>query len=395
MIGLHDAKLRWLRAIGNLKADPSGAFSAFTGVVMDITDSYLSARKIADAEEDLRMAIESGELSTWRLEQTTGVITATDRFFKLFGFNHDDEISYQAVLERVETDYQPLIRESFATSFNDNTAFKVEFPLNNQFGDGKVRWVRSVGKVLRDGKNGTHISGIMADITEQKMDDIRKNDFIGMVSHELKTPLTSLSAYIQLVTSMVKGGENRIISNALDKANIQIKRMGNMINGFLNVSRLESAKLEIDKSNFDIAKLIDDVIQDISLTTSSHQIQFKTHNALIINADKEKIGSVINNLISNAIKYSPLGKEIIISFDVLGEKVRVGVSDQGIGLSQHDKAKVFDRFFRAENKQAKFIAGFGIGLYLSAEIVRRHEGEIWVDSEIDQGSTFYFSLPTV
>jgi len=161
----------------------------------------------------------------------------------------------------------------------------------------------------------------------------------------------------------------------------------------LNVSRLESAKLLIDKKNFNLHDLIDDVVKETALTVSTHTITIQKCDDVIVNADADKIGSVITNLISNAVKYSPKGKTIEIKCELAGDKVHVGVKDEGLGLSPEDKAKVFDRYFRVESSNTRHISGFGIGLYLSAEIIRRHNGEIWVESETDKGSTFYFSLP--
>jgi signal transduction histidine kinase len=113
----------------------------------------------------------------------------------------------------------------------------------------------------------------------------------------------------------------------------------------------------------------------------------------LIQADHDKIGSVITNLISNAVKYSPKGKEIDIKCEVIGNRAQVSVKDEGMGLKPQDREKVFERYYRVESGHTQQISGFGIGLYLSAEIIRRHGGEIWVESESGIGSTFYFSLP--
>lgn len=233
----------------------------------------------------------------------------------------------------------------------------------------------------------------MLNITEQKEDEQRKNDFIGMVSHELKTPLTSLTGVLQLADRRLKSNDDTFLAGAMDKANIQVKRMSSMINSFLNVSRLESAKLLIDKHQFDLQELIEEIVNDTKLTVSSHTIEFINLNSIMVNADRDKINSVITNLISNAIKYSPEGKLVKVESSVTGNSVHVSIKDEGIGLSLQDKDKVFDRYFRVENKHTQLISGFGIGLYLSAEIVHHHNGKIWVESESGKGSTFYFSLP--
>lgn len=392
VIGFHDNRLRWLRAIGNLKADPSGAFSAFTGVVMDITDQYLAAEKIEHAEESLRMAIESGELATWYLDEKLGTITASERFNEMFGFWREEEVPYDAAVNQILPEYRQIVLDAVAASFATGAHFNVEYPVIG-FRDRKQRWVRSVGKLVVDEKNGNYITGVMADITEQKMDDIRKNDFIGMVSHELKTPLTSLNAIVQFAGIKLKTSDDQFLIDAMAKAHGQVKKMSAMINGFLNISRLESGKIHIEKQDFDIEALVNDVIEETKLTVSTHLIHFAKCPPIRVKADRDKIGSVISNFISNAIKYSPRGKNIDISCITENDQVIVSVKDEGMGIKREDLDKIFNRYYRVETNYTRNISGFGIGLYLSSEIIERHGGKVWAESESGVGSTFYFSLP--
>jgi two-component system sensor histidine kinase VicK len=251
-----------------------------------------------------------------------------------------------------------------------------------------------MGKLYPDAEgNLSHFSGIVIDITEQKIDELRKNDFIGMVSHELKTPLTSLTAIVQMLYGKSKQNDDAFTTSALDKANTQVKKMSNMINGFLNVSRLESGKILIDKQNFVLNDLLKDMIGEIRLTVFSHVIYLLPSDPIHVNADQDKIGSVISNLLSNAVKYSPKGKTIEVKCHVTDNMVQVSVKDEGMGIKPHDTERLFERYYRVESNHTQHISGFGIGLYLSSEIIKRHNGSIWVDSESGVGSTFHFSLP--
>lgn len=166
-----------------------------------------------------------------------------------------------------------------------------------------------------------------------------------------------------------------------------------MINGFLNVSRLESGKIVIDKSNFDVDDLIREVLAEAELTTTSHHFIFEPCAQTTVNADRDKISSVISNLISNAVKYSPKGKVIKIKCELLPNHAQVSVQDEGMGIKQQDLGKLFERYYRVATTHTQHISGFGIGLYLSAEIIHRHEGRIWAESESGVGSTFYFTIP--
>lgn len=219
----------------------------------------------------------------------------------------------------------------------------------------------------------------------------QKNDFISMVSHELKTPLTSISAYVQLMQN--RSLTDLFIVNTLDKVQKQIRKMSSMITSFLNVSRLESGEIHLNLSHFDLDKLISDLVEDLRLVHPANQINYAADKPKLIYADKDKIDSVISNLISNAVKYSDQGSTVSVQSEALENEVHVAVADNGIGIQAHDLEKLFDRFYRVENQQTKTISGFGIGLYLSAEIINLHHGKIWAESTYGAGSTFHFSLP--
>lgn len=392
VIGFHDQKLRWLRAIGNLKADPSVAYSAFTGVVMDITQQHLAAEKIEHAEENLRMAMESGELAVWHFNENTGNIVASPRFYELFGLEFQEEVAINIVMNQIDSEYHEVVKDIVNSSFTKGTDLNLEYSIHG-FNDGKQRWIRSIGKFVKDEKNGNYITGVIADITEQKMDDIRKNDFIGMVSHELKTPLTSLKGYIQVLLNKLKQREDTFAAGMLERANVQVSKMTSMINGFLNVSRLESGKIYMQPQVFDISNLIKEVKEEFFTTISSHTLVFEPIESILIDADKDKIEQVIHNLISNAIKYSPANSVINVSCIKKNNQVRVSVKDQGMGITRNNLSKIFDRYYRVEGDQMFSISGFGIGLYLCKEIIQRHHGEIGAESEFGKGSTFTFTLP--
>lgn len=166
-----------------------------------------------------------------------------------------------------------------------------------------------------------------------------------------------------------------------------------MINGFLNISRLEAGKIQLNKYAFYLDELVKENIADAELLSATHKIFFKSYEPVSVFADRDKIESVLSNLISNAIKYSPLGKQIEICCKVTDASAIISVKDQGMGIQPENIPRLFDRFYRVESNQMQLISGFGIGLYLSAEIIQHHNGKIWVESEPEKGSVFYFSLP--
>ena len=445
----NDSELIWIRSLGKVTADQHKGISTFAGVVMDITDliktrhaeqrlndqlfeinealtgsnveltasveksaainkylTNLNKELIATQERlevsndslgsvtnNLQRAIDLASIDIWKVDLTTGLLTITERTRKLHGIAPDVPFDFHQSLELITPSQRAGVAATIKEAIDRNNHFTVQYQIEPLDGE-KPRWMNSSGQVYKNA-NGEPISmsGIMMDITEQKADEQRKNDFIGMVSHELKTPLTSLSAYIQMLQAKAIKGEDGLFINALNKSNIQVKKMNKMINGFLNLSRLESGKIQINKNQFDIVDLLREIIDETVVMVSSHVISFSPCAPIIINADRDKISSVITNLVSNAVKYSPTGTTIEITCIVNKHDIKVSVADEGVGIAPEDSSKLFERYYRVQNSKTDIISGFGIGLYLSAEIVQRHSGKIGVDSEPGKGSNFWFTLP--
>lgn len=391
VIGFHDQRLRWLRAIGNLKADSSGTFSAFTGVLMDITDQYLAGADIRRAEESLRMAVDAAGLGTFQIGVDDRVFTYSPKLKEFFGFYPDEFMSYEAAVSQVHPDFRDLLAANVERAFSENARFDMEYPIIG-FHDEKLRWVRAIGEIQqKEGKE--YFTGVIHEITEKKLDEIRKNDFIGIVSHELKTPLTSIKTYIQLMQAKFSTTEDDFLSKILEKADLQINKMTTMINGFLDISRLESGKIHINRQLFDLSDLLKAAEEETTATVDSHITVFAPIRSVQVNADRDKIEQVIHNLISNAVKYSPAGSTIRISCTSDDTFAYVSVKDQGKGIKPEDIAHIFDRYYRVEGEEMQSISGFGIGLYLCSEIINHHHGSVWVESEVGAGSDFIFSLP--
>ncbi|RYZ30338.1 MAG: PAS domain-containing sensor histidine kinase, partial [Sphingobacteriales bacterium] len=258
--------------------------------------------------------------------------------------------------------------------------------------DGQYRWLLVDGSIrlYNDGSFAGYISAGV-DITDLKEDEQRKNDFINIVSHELKTPLTSAMAYVQVSKAKSSELKDELTGVMLTRTEKQLRKMSSMINGFLNVSRLESGKILIEKQRFNMATLMKEIEEETVPLNPSHSIVFEAVQELWVAADRDKIGQVVTNLISNAIKYSRTGSHIHIACTRCEDVMMCSVTDEGIGISKEDAERVFERYYRIDTGTP--VSGFGIGLYLSNEILMRHGGRIYVESEPGKGSTFYFCLP--
>jgi PAS domain S-box-containing protein len=392
-----DGTIHWVRTTGKVFYDDNQVPLRMLGTIKDITEQKHMLDELLKSEESLRLATEAAELGTFDMDVVNHSLVWDHRCRELFGITNNDPVSYEnTFLLGLHPDDREKTDDAVCRALNkkiSNGDFDVEYRTIG-VEDKKLRWVRAKGKVMFNEQDmPLRLIGAVLDITENKQNELKKNDFIAMASHELKTPLTSLKAYIQLLLSNARRTGDSFLVNALEKSDSQISKMTKLIHGFLDLSKLETGKLTLNMEVFDITKLIEEIISDSRPISQGHDIVFENRSVININADREKIGQVISNFISNAIKYSPKNTSVVIELTTEDNSVKVEVKDNGIGIKQTDQPNIFQRFYRVENENTKGFSGFGIGLYLSAEIINLHNGKIGVSSEEGKGSTFYFTLP--
>jgi len=218
----------------------------------------------------------------------------------------------------------------------------------------------------------------------------RKDNFMNMASHEFKTPITSMKAFTELrLREVQKNNDVKGIEH--NKRMLKdLNRLTGLINNMLDISRFGAKKLILDPTIFDLNQLILECIEEISVTNKTHKIVY-TETPIMLNADRYRIEQVITNLISNAIKYSPDAKEVVVSCRTEKKYVTFSVQDFGIGIPSNVKDKIFDRFYRTRNADKNY-PGLGLGLFISREIVRAHGGDIWYKTRAGKGTTFYVKL---
>jgi PAS domain S-box-containing protein len=218
----------------------------------------------------------------------------------------------------------------------------------------------------------------------------KKDEFIGLASHELKTPLTSITGYLQIIKRLKT---DEISQKFVEKSIQQVKKLTSLVNELLDVSKIEAGQLQLAIENFDIKPVVAGAIELIQHSNNNYDISLNTDiDSLMITGDPHRIEQVLVNLLTNAIKYSPGANKIEVSLARVGNKVNIGIKDFGIGIAADKLTKIFSRFYRIEGVSPN-ISGLGIGLYLSHEIITRHKGKLWAESEPGKGSTFWISLP--
>lgn len=260
--------------------------------------------------------------------------------------------------------------------------------------NGRTRRIQvSAAPVTSKNRKIIAVVGIIQDITTQKELERQKDEFIGIASHELKTPVTSIKAYTQVLKHNFEKLNDLIAVEQLEKMDAQLNKLTDLIGDLLDVTKIDSGKIYFNEQAFDFDNMVKDHVAQMQLTASKHSIELKVNTKKQIYGDPERVGQVITNLISNAIKYSPHSDKIIVKGSHENGSVNLCVQDFGIGISKKNKDKVFDRFQRASGPNNQTYPGLGLGLYISSEIIKRMKGKIWVESKKGEGSTFCFSLP--
>ena len=227
---------------------------------------------------------------------------------------------------------------------------------------------------------------LMEEIKESQK---KKDEFIGIASHELKTPLTSIKGYVEMLKILEQEQPKK---QFVEKTLSNVNKLERLVKDLLDVSKIQSGQLQLELKEFNIDKLLDETISAAQIISGTHQIERKDHSDnKMIYGDRQRIEQVLLNLLSNAIKYSPGENKVVVDSEKTENELIIKIRDYGIGVPAEEQTNIFERFYRTKGISIH-ISGFGLGLYISRDIIDRHNGKIWVESA-DKGSTFCFSLP--
>ncbi|MFD2517529.1 ATP-binding protein [Salinimicrobium flavum] len=289
-------------------------------------------------------------------------------------------------------------RRKWNQAIKSGNVFEKELRLRDKNGDYKWHLSRAVPVKDEDGKIKMWI-GAITQIHKLKEEEERKESFLKLASHELKTPITSIKGYTQLLLERLKETKEVLpksipIIPSLERIDSQITRLTRLISEMLDLSRVQESKLTLQKVSFSLNRMVEESVQDIQYSSTTARVKIDHKDQLFVHGDRDRISQVLINLITNAIKYSPNNKNIEVKvFQEGKDKACVSVRDHGIGINLKDQQNIFERFFRVSGKDEQTYSGLGIGLYLAKEIMTRHNGDIRVKSEKGKGSLFTFSLP--
>jgi PAS domain S-box-containing protein len=318
-----------------------------------------------------------------------------------FSGRTEEQESSEGWLQGVHPDDKLKCIEIYKNALRDRKGFYSEYRLRRY--DGQYRWIADncVPRLSPSGEFAGFISACI-DIDDQKRLEQRKDDFIKMASHELKTPITSIKGYVQLLLVIYEemndeklSASKGTVKSSLSTVSKQITKLTRLISDLLDMSRIETGKLDLNYSEFDPVLLVEETVQDIRHTSSRHNIIIHNEFEGTLEADRDRIAQVLINLLTNAIKYSPSSDTIDVFIRGDNNSIAFSVADYGIGINKTEQVRIFERFYRVEGKNELTYPGFGIGLFIASEIVQRHQGTIQVKSEKDKGSVFTFKLPLI
>jgi len=223
--------------------------------------------------------------------------------------------------------------------------------------------------------------------------EARKDEFISMASHELKTPLTSLKGFTNLLQRrLTKQGDKQAL-HFLARMEEQLDKLSKLVSDLLDVTKMQTGKLEFREERFFLNELVRGTLENLQGTMETHHLQLEEVTDVQVLGDKDRLGQVLINLLTNAIKYSPEADTVIVRVSADEHNAIVSVQDFGIGIAETHQEKIFERFYQVNDGTEKTFPGLGIGLYISSQIVRGHHGRLWVESAKGAGATFYVSLP--
>jgi len=359
-------------------------------IANEVTEQLKKNEYLEALNHQLEIALKAGELGSYNRDLKTGKMDCSETCKLNFGISEGQQFNYEDLLRSIVPEHRDMVYQKVQKAITTRTPYHSEYLI--RWPDGSLHWINASGlpKYDADGK-ATHLIGVVADITKRKNYESQKDDFLGIASHELKTPITGLKGTIQLLERFKDKAGHDMIPRLIDQSAVNLKKIVSLVDDLLNMHRISEGQLYLEKSTFKASKILASSCHNI-ISQGTHQVYMTGDLDAPIFADEQRLEQVLVNFVNNAVKYAPDSKEINIVVKQLKNQVTVTVSDQGEGIDPAVQPFIFDRYYRA-NHDGKSYSGLGLGLYISSEIIKKHGGQIGVKSTIGQGSSFWFSIP--
>lgn len=386
-----NGSLAWISVQGKVFFDGDQNPVNIIGTARDITEEMEHQKALEDSEQKFRTLADSMPQFVWTGDSQGNLNYFNNSVFDYSGMSQS-ELMGGGWINMVHPDDRARNMELWLSSMKTGVDFLFEHRFLRH--DGVYRWQLSRAIPQKD-RHGNILMwvGASTDIQEMKEVEEQKDFFIGMASHELKTPITAIKGYVQILQTMYAESEDTFLINSLNIVDRQIVTLTSLISDLLDLSKIKSGNLVLNKSTFGVNEFLKEYILEIQQINRKCTIFFEEGKNREIYADRERLGQVLINFLTNALKYSNDNCDVFVNLRFGKGVMTISVKDSGIGISKKDQKKIFERFYRVEGKNEKTYPGFGIGLNIAAEIIERHNGKINVESEPGKGSVFSFTIP--
>jgi PAS domain S-box-containing protein len=403
-----------MHARGEVVVNKKGKILRLVGTGQDVTKQKMIEQELIATSKKIE---ERNQFIEQLINSSLDLIMVVDKDLRFITVNKKAQVLYRNyykadIIGKRITDFDPplkgtenyndlleafsgkvVIKEKVKSTISDRYYEHNYVPLTNA--NGEVYAVMIISHDI------TESTRQMEELRKLYESDEQKNNFIAMASHELKTPITSIKGYVQLILNAIEKEKDRhkplpplLVRSSLLSVDKQIKRLTRLISELLDISKIETGTLELKKEKFSLNELAIETIEDILYTNARHEINLYHDHHSDVFGDKDRLGQVMINFLTNAIKYSPDSEKIEVNIHKAGNnEIAFSVRDYGIGIEKEEQAKIFERFYRAKGKEEQTYPGFGIGLFIAKEFIQKHGGRIMVESEKGKGSIFTFILP--
>lgn len=378
--------------------------------IQDLTAQLQTERLLEENKERLNFAHEAGQIGAFEWDLKNNKIIASPHFELIYELDVEELEDARDLMKWTHPDDVSIIAKELQRVTKEGYEFSLQFRIITK--NRNLKWVLARGKVIRDSFGlDLKMIGIVIDISEQKNIEHKlrlteanllhalatRDEFMAIASHELKTPLTSLKLQNQLYQRTLFKDEGVLspakIATLLDKNSRQIDRLTRLVDDMLDISRIRTGKLTVKKELCELSSIFNDVLhrtREQFIASGSGEPIIEQLDKITGEWDVMRIEQVILNIITNAIRYGK-GRPISVSLKNFPEHAQICVKDQGLGITKSDQLKIFERFERG--LLAREVSGLGLGLFISQQIIEAHGGKIWVESEINEGSSFYVTIP--
>ncbi|MEO8733169.1 MAG: PAS domain-containing sensor histidine kinase, partial [Flavobacteriales bacterium] len=371
--------------------DPSGKVDRILAVGTDVTTNVHAREVVEEREKQFRLLADAMPQFVWTSD-VNGMITYVNRSLTDFTGRSSANLLQNGWLQIIHPEDQKANEGKWQESMRTGTAMIFEHRFRGM--DGQYNWQLSRGVPVRNEDGSIRMwIGTSTNVQQLKEQELERDYFIGVAGHEFRNPLNVLKGYLEMLMIDHEEGPDELLGKALRVMDRQVNNLTALTNELLDVSKLRAGALELQPTIFDLNALVLSTVGDMRFAQPTAVLEFERTAPVMVDADRVRIGQVLTNLLSNAVKYSPVGAPVEVELKMEAEFAVVKVRDHGIGINKEDQQRVFDRFYRVTGSDERRYQGFGIGLFLAADIVRLHKGTIGVESEVGQGSTFYFSVP--